>query len=43
MTTVLVRTLGDHADASAIDLGSGDEPYVDHATDDLSAFLKGLA
>ena len=43
MTTVLVRTLGDHADACAIDLGSGSEPYVDHATDDLSAFLRSLA
>ncbi len=43
MKTVLVRTLGDHADACAIDLGSGDEPYVDFATDDLAAFLKGLA
>ncbi len=43
MKTVLVRTLGDHADAGAIDLGSGDEPYVDFTTNDLSAFLKGLA
>ena len=43
MKTVLVRTPGDHADACAIDLGSGDEPYVDFATDDLGTFLKGLA
>ncbi len=43
MKTVLVRTHGEHADACAIDLGSGEEPYVDHATDDLTAFLRQLA
>ena len=43
MKTVLVRTLGDHADAGAIDLGSGEEPYVDHATGDLTSFLNQLA
>ena len=43
MKTVLVRTLGDHADACAIDLGSGDEPYVDYATNDLRVFLQDLA
>ncbi|MCP4935825.1 MAG: pyrimidine 5'-nucleotidase [bacterium] len=42
MKTVLVRSLGDHADACAIDLGSGDEPYVDYATEDLADFLKTI-
>jgi len=43
MTTVLVKTAGDHADAGAIDLGSGDEAYVDHATSDLAHFLGELS
>ncbi|MCF6200401.1 MAG: pyrimidine 5'-nucleotidase [Hyphomicrobiaceae bacterium] len=43
MTTVLVKTPSDHADAGAIDLGSGAEPYVDHATPDLAHFLSELA
>ncbi len=43
MRTVLVRTCGEHADACAIDLGSGDEPFVDYATEDLAAFLRDIA
>ena len=40
--TVLVKTDADHADACAIDLGSGREPYVDFSTDDLVRFLSKL-
>ena len=44
MKTVLVRTdPATHPDACAFSLGSGDEPYVDHATDNLSDFLLALA
>ena len=32
MTTVLVKADGDHMDAGAVDLGSGNEDYVHHAT-----------
>ncbi len=42
MTTVLVQTSGDHADACAIDLGDGSEPHVDHVTGDLAAFLAAI-
>ncbi len=43
MTTVLVKTDSDHMDAGAIDLGSGDEAYIDHATLDLADFLATLS
>jgi len=43
MTTVLVKSNGDHMDAGAIDLGSGDEAYVDYATLDLADFLAPLS
>jgi hypothetical protein len=39
---VLVRPDAEHMDAGTVDLGSGAEPHVHHATDDLTAFLRGL-
>ena len=42
MTTVLVTTDGPHADAAAIDLGTGREEHVHHATNDLATFLASL-
>ena len=42
MQTVLVRTSSPHADACAIDLGNGDEPHVNHVTEDLAVFLKNI-
>jgi putative hydrolase of the HAD superfamily len=42
MTTVLLTTDAYHADACAIDLGTGAEPHVHHVTDDLAEFLKDL-
>jgi putative hydrolase of the HAD superfamily len=42
MKTVLVRTNSDHADACAIDLGTGEEPHVHHVTDSLADFLREL-
>ena len=40
MVTVLIKTLGEHGDACVLDLGSGDEPYIDFVTTNLAAFLE---
>jgi putative hydrolase of the HAD superfamily len=43
MVTVLVKPDGEHMDAGYIDLGTGDEPHVHYATDDLAGFLRGVS
>ena len=42
MITVLVRSEEHHPDKGFGLLGTGDEPFVDHVTDDLAGFLTGL-
>jgi putative hydrolase of the HAD superfamily len=42
MATVLIRPDGEHMDAGHVDLGTGDEPHVHYATDDLAGFLAAL-
>ena len=43
MVTVLVRTDTFHPDRGHVHLGTGEEPYVHHVTEDLASFLKKLS